>query len=134
MPETACRPLIEIAVPGRDSERGLKHNGRALAEYAGDISPDGMQRLLRKAYWDAGAVRYELQCNMASISGVPRQCRSWMTTGLPRRAPDRPRLRIWPPPAHRSRQRTSQCSGPLNTVTWESLDLASSGQCDQCQT
>lgn len=32
-----------------------------LAEYAGDSSPDGMQHVLRKAVWDADAVRDDVR-------------------------------------------------------------------------
>ena len=34
-----------------------RKNGWTLAEFAGDMSPDGMQRLLNFCAWDAGAVR-----------------------------------------------------------------------------
>jgi SRSO17 transposase len=34
-----------------------RKNGWTLAEFAGDLSPDGMQRLLNFCAWDAGAVR-----------------------------------------------------------------------------
>src|SRR3954463_12047539 len=39
-----------------------RKNGWAPAEGAGEVSPDGMQRLLRTADWDADAVRDELRC------------------------------------------------------------------------
>ncbi|GAA5650229.1 hypothetical protein Gobs01_01603 [Geodermatophilus obscurus DSM 43160] len=38
-----------------------RRNGWTLAEAAGEVSPDGMQRLLRTADWDADAVRDELR-------------------------------------------------------------------------
>ena len=38
-----------------------RKNGWTLAEHAGEISPDGMQRLLRKADWDVDAVRDEVR-------------------------------------------------------------------------
>jgi SRSO17 transposase len=38
-----------------------RKNGWTLAEAAGEISPDGMQRLLRSADWNADAVRDELR-------------------------------------------------------------------------
>src|SRR3954464_13181578 len=38
-----------------------RKNGRTLAEAAGEVSPDGMQRLLRTADWDVDAVRDELR-------------------------------------------------------------------------
>src|SRR4051794_5106170 len=39
-----------------------RKNGWTLAEAAGEVSPDGMQRLLRTADWDADAVRDQLRC------------------------------------------------------------------------
>ncbi|MGJ6970128.1 IS701 family transposase [Streptosporangium sp. G11] len=38
-----------------------RKNGWTLAEFAGQVSPDGMQRLLRTAGWDADAVRDDLR-------------------------------------------------------------------------
>ena len=38
-----------------------RKNGWTLAEAAGEVSPDGMQRLLRTADWTAAAVRDELR-------------------------------------------------------------------------
>jgi SRSO17 transposase len=38
-----------------------RKNGWTLAEHAGEISPDGMQRLLRTADWDVDAVRDEVR-------------------------------------------------------------------------
>ncbi|SDZ25262.1 SRSO17 transposase [Geodermatophilus africanus] len=38
-----------------------RKNGWTLAETAGEVSPDGMQRLLRTADWNADAVRDELR-------------------------------------------------------------------------
>src|SRR5215213_6922064 len=38
-----------------------RKNGWTLAEAAGEVSPDGMQRLLRTADWDVDAVRDELR-------------------------------------------------------------------------
>jgi SRSO17 transposase len=35
-------------------------NGWTLAERAGEVSPDGMQRLLRRADWDVDGVRDEV--------------------------------------------------------------------------
>ena len=35
----------------------MQRDGWTLAEAAGEVSPDGMQRLLRTADWDADAVR-----------------------------------------------------------------------------
>lgn len=38
-----------------------RKNGWTLAEHAGDVSPDGMQRLLRSASWDADGLRDDLR-------------------------------------------------------------------------
>src|ERR671919_2963690 len=38
-----------------------RKNGWTLAEAAGEVSPDGLQRLLRTADWNADAVRDELR-------------------------------------------------------------------------
>ena len=38
-----------------------RKNGWTLAEAAGEVSPDGMQRLLRSADWNADAVRDQLR-------------------------------------------------------------------------
>ena len=49
-----------------DYLRGLlagleRKNGWTVAEHAGAVSPDGMQRLLRTADWDVGGVRDDLR-------------------------------------------------------------------------
>ena len=38
-----------------------RKNGWTLAEHAGEVSPDGMQRLLRRADWDVEAVRDDIR-------------------------------------------------------------------------
>jgi SRSO17 transposase len=38
-----------------------RKNGWTLAERAGEVSPDGMQRLLRRADWDVGGVRDDVR-------------------------------------------------------------------------
>lgn len=50
---------------------GLGHkNGWMLAEQAGEVSPDGMQRLLRWADWDIGRVRDDVVENLGEADGV----------------------------------------------------------------
>ena len=44
-----------------------RKNGWTLAEAAGEVSPDGMQRLLRTADWDADAVRDELRSYVVEL-------------------------------------------------------------------
>ena len=38
-----------------------RKNGWTLAEHAGEVSPDGMQRLLRRADWDVDGVRDDVR-------------------------------------------------------------------------
>jgi SRSO17 transposase len=51
-----------------------RKNGWQLAEYAGEATPDGMQRLLSTAVWDAEGVRDDLRDyvveSLASVDGV----------------------------------------------------------------
>ncbi len=51
-----------------------RKNGWQLAEQAGDVTPDGMQRLLSTSVWDVEAVRDELQSyvreSLGQIDGV----------------------------------------------------------------
>jgi SRSO17 transposase len=62
-------PLFERAEPRQRAIayiRGLvsqteRKNGWQLAEVAGEATPDGMQRLLNTAHWDADQVRDDLQ-------------------------------------------------------------------------
>ena len=46
-------------------------NGWTLAEVAGDLSPDGMQRLLNSAHWDADGVRDDLRAYAVEHLGEP---------------------------------------------------------------
>lgn len=46
-----------------------RKNGWTLPEHAGEVSPDGVERLLRKAVCDAGAVRDDLQKYVAGHLG-----------------------------------------------------------------
>jgi SRSO17 transposase len=48
-----------------------RKNGWTLAEFAGEASPDGMQRLLNAAIWDADRVRDALRAYVASHLGGP---------------------------------------------------------------
>jgi SRSO17 transposase len=47
-----------------------RKNGWTLAEAAGEVSPDGMQRLLRTADWNADAVRDELRAYVVERLGL----------------------------------------------------------------
>ena len=48
-----------------------RKNGWQLAEQAGDMTPDGMQRLLSTSVWDVEAVRDELQAYVRENLGHP---------------------------------------------------------------
>lgn len=48
-----------------------RKNGWQLAEEAGEASPDGMQRVLAAADWDAGAVRDDLRAYVVDHLGDP---------------------------------------------------------------
>jgi SRSO17 transposase len=48
-----------------------RKNGWSLAEFAGDARPDGMQRLLNQARWDADAVRDALRAQVGERIGSP---------------------------------------------------------------
>jgi SRSO17 transposase len=48
-----------------------KKNCWAIAEHAGDVTPDGMQHLLAAARWDAGAVRDDLREFVVERLGDP---------------------------------------------------------------
>ena len=60
----------------RDYLRGLlapvsRKNGWQLAEYAGHATPDGLQRLLARACWDADAMRDDVRDLVAERLGEP---------------------------------------------------------------
>ena len=48
-----------------------RKNGWSLAEFAGESAPDGMQRLLSAAVWDADQVRDALRRHVARRIGSP---------------------------------------------------------------
>jgi SRSO17 transposase len=48
-----------------------RSNGWTLAEAAGEVSPDGMQRLLRRADWDIAGVRDDVRAHVVERLGDP---------------------------------------------------------------
>lgn len=48
-----------------------RKNGWQLAEYAGEATPDGMQRLLNTASWDVDGVRDDLRAYVVEEIGTP---------------------------------------------------------------
>src|SRR6476659_6057767 len=64
------RARVREYVSGLDA--GLERkNGWTLAERAGEISPDGMQRLLRRADWDVDGVRDDVRDYVVERLGDP---------------------------------------------------------------
>jgi SRSO17 transposase len=49
-----------------------RKNGWHLAELAGEPTPDGMQRLLSTAHWDADAVRDDLVADVSAHLADPQ--------------------------------------------------------------
>jgi hypothetical protein len=66
--EPRQRAVGYIRGPLGDAER---KSGRQLAEHLCDPTPDGVQRLLARADWDAGAVRDDLMAYVAEHLGGP---------------------------------------------------------------
>ncbi len=67
-------PRVEPRLEGRSYVRGLlaplaAKNSWTLAEAAGKKTPDGMQRLLNRAAWDAGGVRDDVRGYVARHLG-----------------------------------------------------------------
>lgn len=75
------------AAAGRCVPAGLlapleRTNGWTLAEYAGAVAPDGRQRLVRTAGWDAEAVRDDLRGYGVAELGDPGGIRAVDETGV----------------------------------------------------
>jgi SRSO17 transposase len=66
-PRRRARQYLCGLVAGLD-----RKNGWTLAEQAGDVSPDGMQRLLRRADWDVDAVRDDVRDYVIEHLGDPQ--------------------------------------------------------------
>ena len=63
-PRTRVREYVSGLVTGLE-----RKNGWTLAEWAGEVSPDGMQRLLRRADWDD--LNYPARLATLVAAGVP---------------------------------------------------------------
>ncbi|QIS23679.1 IS701 family transposase [Nocardia terpenica] len=59
-----------------------RKNGWTLAERAGEVSPDGMQRLLRTADWDVDGVRDDVRDYVVSRLGDPEAVLAGDETGF----------------------------------------------------
>jgi SRSO17 transposase len=77
-PRARVRAYVSGLVAGLE-----RKNGWTLAEQAGELSPDGMQRLLRRASWDVDEVRDDVRGYVAGQLGDPGGvliadlCRFW---------------------------------------------------------
>ena len=81
---TGCIPGSRAGSPGSEPRRRARQylsgrvagldrtNGWTLAEQAGDLTPDGMQRLLRWADWDVDAVRDDVRDYVIEHLGDPQ--------------------------------------------------------------
>jgi SRSO17 transposase len=65
-PRARVRRYVSGLVTGLE-----RKNGWTLAEQAGEVSPDGMQRLLRRADWDVDGVRDDVRGYVAENIGDP---------------------------------------------------------------
>ena len=65
-PRARVRAYVSGLVAGLE-----RKNGWTLAEQAGELSPDGMQRLLRRADWDTDGVRDDVRGYVAGQLGDP---------------------------------------------------------------
>src|SRR6516225_8836331 len=65
-PRARVREYVSGLVAGLE-----RKNGWTLAEHAGEVSPDGMQRLLRRADWDVDGVRDDIRAYVVEHLGDP---------------------------------------------------------------
>ncbi len=65
-PRSRVREYVSGLVAGLE-----RKNGWTIAEQAGEVSPDGMQRLLRRADWDVGGVRDDVRDYVIEHLGEP---------------------------------------------------------------
>lgn len=65
-PRARVREYVSGLVAGLE-----RKNGWTLAERAGEVAPDGMQRLLRRADWDVGGVRDDVRDYVIEHLGHP---------------------------------------------------------------
>src|ERR1700722_13353725 len=65
-PRARVREYVSGLVAGLE-----RKNGWTLAEWAGEVSPDGMQRLLRRTDWDVDGVRDDIRGYVVEQLGAP---------------------------------------------------------------
>jgi SRSO17 transposase len=90
-----------------------RKNGWTLAEQAGEIVPDGMQRLLRSADWDVDGVRDDVRGYAVERLGDPGGVLIVDETGFVKKEPGRPGCSgSTPGPPGGPRTARSACSSP----------------------
>ena len=77
-PRARVREYVSGLVAGLE-----RKNGWTLAEWAGEVSPDGMQRLLRRADWDVDGVRDDVRDYVIEHLGDPDGVLIADDTGFP---------------------------------------------------
>ena len=83
-PRARVREYVSGLVTGLE-----RKNSWTLAEWAGEVSPDGMQRLLRRADWDVDGVRDDVRGYVAEQLGEPDGVLIADDTGFLKRASGR---------------------------------------------
>ena len=83
-PRARVREYVSGLVAGLE-----RKNGWTLAERAGEVSPDGMQRLLRRADWDVDGVRDDVRDYVVEHLGDRDGVLIADDTGFLKRAPGR---------------------------------------------
>jgi SRSO17 transposase len=84
-PRARVREYVSGLVAGLE-----RKNGWTLAEWAGEVSPDGMQRLLRRADWDVDGVRDDVRAYVVEQLGDADGVLIADDTGFLKKGPGRP--------------------------------------------
>ncbi len=109
-PRARVREYLSGLVAGLE-----RKNGWTLAERAGEVSPDGMQRLLRHADWDTREVRDDVRDYVVEQLGDPGGVLIADETGFIKKGIGRPGCR-GSTPGRRAGPRTARsgCSWPTH--------------------
>ncbi len=132
-PRARVREYVSGLVAGLE-----RKNGWTLAEWAGEVSPDGMQRLLRSADWDVEGVRDDVRDYVIEQLGDRDGVLIADDTGFLKKAPNADvGIRcLWGSLSNRSRPRSPACprrpSGPTHRTCdqheWHPLTSGYSAQ------
>jgi SRSO17 transposase len=96
-----------------------RKNGWSIAEHAAEVSPDGMQRLLRTADWDVDAVRDDVRDYLVEHLGTPQAVLVIDDTGFVKKGGSARLGCSGSTPAPRARKTTARsgCSPPMSPRT-----------------